>query len=112
MERRRYGRLVVPLSVEYHAQLPETGEVHRGQCITRDISLGGVYFFCDSPQPIRPGLTLDLTIAAPLPYLDLDDTSHLKARGEVLRLDPPGPDHPQWGVAVAFLNNLTFSSLS
>jgi c-di-GMP-binding flagellar brake protein YcgR len=111
MERRRYGRLVVPLSVQYRAHHPETGEVHQGQCVTRDISLGGVYLFCESPFPIRAGQILDLTIAAPLPYLDLHDTSHLRAQGEVLRLDPPGPDSPHWGAAVAFQNNLTFSSL-
>jgi hypothetical protein len=110
MERRRYSRLLVPLPVEYQAPQPETGEVRRGQGVTKDISLGGVYFFCDNPGLLGPGQVLDVTIAAPLPYLDLPDTSHLKARGEVLRLDPPGPASPYWGVAISFLNKLTFSA--
>ncbi len=110
MERRRYARLVVPLSTHYRACLPESGEVRQGQCVTRDISLGGAYLYCNSPIPLDQGQTLDLTIAAPLPYLDLPDTPHLKTQGKVLRLDPPGSGSPQWGMAVAFLDTLAFAA--
>ncbi len=111
MERRRYGRLLVPLQVDYQVRSAETGELQVGQGVTRDIGLGGAYFCCDSPGPLGQGQILDLTIAAPLPHLDLPDTTHLKARGEVLRLDPPGPANPYWGVAISFLDYLSFSSL-
>jgi hypothetical protein len=111
MERRRYGRLLVPLQVEYQVHRPENGEVQRGQGVTRDISLGGAYLCCDSPCLLGPGQILDLTIATSIPSLDIPETSHLKAKGEVLRLDPPGPANPYWGVAVSFLDYLTFASL-
>lgn len=110
MERRRFSRLVISLAVEYHFLQPETGEVHHGQGVLRDISLSGSYFHPDKPLPLIPGLVLSLTIAAPLPYLDMDYTSHLKAQGAVVRVDPPGGADPRPGVAINFLESLTFSS--
>jgi hypothetical protein len=110
MERRRYSRLVIPLEVEFHLKVSETGELLQGQGIVRDLSLSGSYFHVEDPPPLRPGQILSLIIAAPLPYLDLHDTSHLRAQGEVVRLDPPGAAGFPWGVAVHFLSHLTFSA--
>ncbi len=110
MERRRFGRFFVPLSMEYSVRMPDTGECHSGQCFTRDISLSGAYIFCESPTPLMPGHILDLTFAAPLHYLDVDDISYLKARGEVLRLDPPALADQHYGVAINFMDGLSFSS--
>jgi hypothetical protein len=110
MENRRFPRLFVPLGVEYHTQLPESGELHQGQGVLRDISLSGSYFHVEPTAPLKLGQTLSLTIAASLPHLDLHDTSHLKATGEVVRLDPPGEACPHYGVAIAFLEGPTFSS--
>jgi hypothetical protein len=101
--------LVVPLTVEYHTLVPETGELHQGRGILRDISLSGSYFHMEQPVTLKPGQILSLTIAAPLPYLDMPDTTHLKARGEVVRLDPPGSG-PHHGVAVNFVNGLSLSA--
>ncbi|MBM4294565.1 MAG: PilZ domain-containing protein [Deltaproteobacteria bacterium] len=110
MERRRFNRLAIPLAVEYQFLQPETGEVHRGQGVLRDISLSGSYFHLDATAPLAPGQVLSLTIAAPLPYLDTDHTSRLKARGEVVRVDPPGGASLRAGIAINFLEGLTFSS--
>jgi len=110
MERRRFGRFFVPLSTEYTIHSPDSRECHSGQCVTRDISLSGAYIFCESPTALTPGSILDLTIAAPLHYLDVDDISYLKAKGEVLRLDPPALADQHYGVAINFLDGLSFSS--
>jgi hypothetical protein len=110
MERRRFSRLAIPLAVEYHFLQPETGEVHRGQGVLRDISLSGSYFHPVEPVPLAPGQVLSLSIAAPLPYLDTDQTSHLKAQGQVVRVDLPGGADPRMGVAIHFLENLSFST--
>ncbi len=112
MERRRFSRLAVPLAMEYHFLQPETGEVHRGQGVLRDISLSGSYFHLDEAVPLAPGQVLSLSIAVPLPYLDTDHSSHLKARGEVVRVDPGDGANARLGVAINFLEGLTFSSLS
>jgi len=109
MERRRFARFPLPLSVDYNFRMPESGECHRGQCVTKDISLGGAYFLCEPPTPFSEGHILDLTIAAPLHYLEAHDISHLKATGEVLRLDPPAMAGQQWGVAISFRDGLSFS---
>jgi len=110
-ERRRYNRLVVPLSVEYRTHLPETGEFQQGNGILRDISLSGSFFHVEPPASFKPGQIVSLTIAAPLPFLDFEETSHLKAKGEVVRLEPPGPANPYYGVALHFLEGPSFASL-
>lgn len=109
MERRRFGRFFVPLTMEYNLRDPDSGECHGGQCVTRDISLTGAYCLCESPTPLMPGHILDLTIAAPLLYLDAHDISQLKATGQVLRLDPPQMADQPYGVAIGFLDGLNFS---
>ena len=109
-ERRRYNRLVVPLSVEFRTRLPETGEVHLGNGVLRDISLSGSYFHVAPPASFKPGQVVSLTIAAPLPFLDYQETSHLQAKGEVVRLEPPSPANPYYGVAVNFLEGPSFTS--
>jgi hypothetical protein len=110
MERRRFNRLRVPLGVEYQTHLPETGELCQGQGVLRDISLCGSYFHTDQCLNFAPGQILSLTIAASLPYIDLCNTSHLKARAEVVRVDPPGVSGPSYGVALNFVEGLSFSS--
>jgi hypothetical protein len=109
-ERRRYQRLVVPLSVAFRTRLPETGEVQQGSGVLRDISLSGSFFQVAPPASFKPGQIVSLTIAAPLPFLDFEEISHLKARGEVVRLEPPGPANPHYGVALHFLEGPSFTS--
>lgn len=108
-ERRRYNRLVIPLSVEYHTHLPETGEICLGKGVLRDISLSGSFFHTEPAVPLKPGQIVTLTITASLPCINRE-TSQLKAKGEVVRLEPPDPANPYYGVAVHFLEGLSFAS--
>jgi c-di-GMP-binding flagellar brake protein YcgR len=108
LERRRFSRIMVSLPVEYHTRLPDTDAPFQGRGVLRDISLGGTYFHVDPDVSFQPGQILSLTIFAPLPYLEDSEISHLQATGEVVRFEPPGPDHPQAGVALNFLEGPTF----
>jgi len=110
LERRRFNRVIISLPVYYQTWHPESGELHQGQGVIRDISLSGSFFHLDHEVPIQPGQLLSLTIAAPLPFLDIDHISHFTAQGEVVRLEPPGPADPRYGIAVNFLQNLSFAS--
>lgn len=101
-EKRRHNRLVVTLPLRYHDGAAATGEEQGGLGVLKNISLGGLYFECPPPAQIEKGQILQLSIAASLPSLDLQGTSHLAARGEVVRLDPPGPAGHAFGVAVRF----------
>jgi hypothetical protein len=107
-ERRRFSRVMVSLDVQYCADLPETGELLQGYGTLKDFSLSGLFFFSDPPLPLVPGQTLTLTISSSLPNLDLLDTSHIKARGEVVRLEPTAPNRYQQGIAINFLESPTF----
>ena len=109
LERRRFHRLIIPLPVRYQTFHPESGELHQGHGVIRDISLSGSYFHLDHAASFQPGQLLSLTIAAPLPFLDVEHFSHFTAQGEVVRLEPPGPSNPQYGVAIHFLENLSFA---
>ncbi len=109
LERRRFSRFTIPLEVRYQTQCPVSGELHQGQGILRDISLSGSFFHVDQPVNFRPGQILSLTIAAPLPFLDNQHISHFTAQGEVVRLEPPSPTNPNFGVAINFLHDLSFA---
>jgi len=109
MERRRFVRLNVLLPVRYSASPAECGELYQGQGLTRDISLSGSYFHVSSPGPIKPGCVISLNIDASLPFPDSPETSHFQAKGEVVRLELPGPASPYYGVAVNFLEGPSFS---
>lgn len=110
LERRRFSRFIVPLAVHYQVHCPETGKLlHQGQGVLRDLSLSGGFFHLDHPPAFQTGQILSLTIAAPLPYLESHDISLLMAPGEVVRLEPPEPANSKFGVAVNFLQDLSFA---
>lgn len=108
LERRRFPRLRVHLAVEYRLRLPDTHETLQGHGILRDLSLGGGYVQIKPPLALQTGQILSLTIAAPLPGLDQGNISRLHARGEVVRLEPPGLHSPLAGVALRFLETPRF----
>lgn len=109
LERRRFSRFIIPLEVRYQTQCPVSGELHQGQGVLRDISLTGSFFHVDHPVNFQPGQILSLTISAPLPFLDNHHISQFTAQGEVVRLEPPGPANPNFGVAINFIQALSFA---
>lgn len=109
-ERRRHNRLVLTLPLRYHDASGDAGEEHGGLGILKNISLGGLYFECPPPVNIKQGQILQFTIAASLPSLDFLGTCNLAARGEVLRLDHLLGADRACGVAVRFLEELSFSN--
>jgi PilZ domain len=110
LERRRFNRLIIPLPVRYQTFHPESGELHEGCGIIRDISLTGSFFHLDQAGSLHPGQLITLTISAPLPCMDIQQIAHFTAHGEVVRLEPPGPANPNYGVAVHFLEDLSFAT--
>ena len=110
LERRRFNRLILPLPVRYETHHPKSGELCQGQGVLRDISLSGSFFHLNQEAPLQTGQLLSLTIMAPLPFLNNGPISHLSAQAEVVRLEPPGPSDPRYGVAVNFLQNLSFAT--
>jgi len=109
MERRRFTRFHVLLPVQYRTAPAECGESYQGQGLTRDVSLSGSYFHVSTPGPLKPGCIIFLTIAASVPPLNGPGTTQFRARGEVVRLEPPGTAGPDYGVAVNFLEGPSFS---
>jgi len=103
LERRRFVRLPLSLRVEFVTAAPETGELRRGQGIMRDVSLGGLAFDCEPGHALALGQVLSLSIALPLAHEDLPGTSHLSAKGQVVRLEAPEYLPGAAAVAVTFL---------
>jgi c-di-GMP-binding flagellar brake protein YcgR len=106
-DRRRFQRLLVTLPVEYIACNSETGELHQGQGVLRDISLGGVYFHPLEPFPLSPGHTLTLIITTPLAPLGQEDDSRIQVQASIVRLE----NNDRTGVAVSFLDFPSFRNL-
>lgn len=111
LERRRFSRFIIPLAVRYQGHATRGGELSQGRGVIRDISLSGSFFHVAHPTDLQTGQILSLTIAAPLPFLNNSQTSYLRAQGEVIRLEPPSLANPNYGVAVAFLQNLSFAAV-
>ncbi|MGQ9688371.1 MAG: PilZ domain-containing protein [Desulfobaccales bacterium] len=107
-ERRRFQRLLVTLLVEYSAYHLETGELHQGEGLVKDFSLGGVYFHTLEPIPFQPGHVIHLTIITPLAPLSHLDSSHIQVQAEILRLDEPTEENGCHGVAASFLHYPSF----
>lgn len=101
---------MVSLDIQYQADLPETGENFEGYGTLKDFSLSGLFFFSDPPIPLLPGQILTLNIAASLPYLDHCNTSHIQAKGKVVRLEATAVNRYQLGIAITFLEGPTFSN--
>lgn len=99
---------MVSLDVTYCTDLPETGELLQGHGTLKDFSLSGVYFLTDPPIPLLHGQTMTVTITTSLPNLDQFDTSHIKARGRVVRLESTHPNHYPLGIAINFLETPIF----
>jgi hypothetical protein len=83
-DRRRAPRFRLELLVEWD----------HGTGITRDISVGGVFFV--TQQVFSPGDPIECTLV--FEYLDPDHPVRLHCRGQVVRVEP---DDGNTGVAVA-----------
>jgi hypothetical protein len=71
-----------------------------GTGITRDLSAGGLFFLTDTPFEV--GQPVELSVA--LAHADPDRPTELACRGNVTRVERPGPGQagdPMFGVAVA-----------
>jgi hypothetical protein len=109
-EQRRFPRLQLSLPVEYQIHAPESDESLAGHGIMRDISLSGAYFHVPDDLPWQPGQLLSLSFSAPHPFLDPSGLTRLQATGHVVRLDAPATEGALYGVALTFLNPLSFAS--
>ena len=102
VERRRFRRIIVSLSLKYHDRRHDTGAPFQGQGVLRDISMGSTYFYVNSATSFHPGQILSIDIFPTLPYLKDIRISHLQANGEVVRIEPPGPQRSKAGIALNF----------
>jgi len=109
-ERRRHNRLVVTMPVWVQEADGDAGEDPGGLGVLKNISLGGLYCQCPPSVKLKQGQILQFTVSSSLPHLDQPGACRLTARGQVLRLDQVPGAEPAWGVAVCFLDELTFIS--
>ncbi len=89
LERRHSARFAraIPLTVR-------TTDGAEHQCVTRDISSGGIFFYC--PAGLLETSSIDLLVALP-PELNAGTTHWMRAHATVIRIE--GSDSPQQGVA-------------
>jgi hypothetical protein len=109
LERRRFNRLIISLPLRYQTSYPKSGKLNRGHGVIRDISLTGSFFHLDHGALFQPRQILSLAISTSLPFLEIDHISLLRTQAEVVRIEPPLPSNPRYGVAVKFLQNLSFA---
>ncbi len=104
MEKRKFPRMNVDLSIRYRFRLLNSKEDSTGTCFLKDISSGGMFFRCASPLALKDGNIGDFTIET-TPIRGF--TSRFTALGKVVRLGSPGENQGDFGVAVQFLSNLS-----
>lgn len=108
-ERRRFHRLRVSLPLTFRLQSADGQGPVQGRGVLRDVSLSGAYFLIEAPFSFSPDLMVELSIFCHVPSLDRTHTQHLYARGRVVRLENPQASQGVLGVAVSFLEGLSFS---
>jgi hypothetical protein len=108
-EGRRFPRLRLGLPVTFHLRVDGGKSTLQGQGVLRDLSLRGAYFLTETPLYPLPELMVELAILCYVPELDRTPTQRLYARGRVVRLENPPAPGDAWGVAVSFLEDLSFS---
>ncbi len=89
IERRHSARLPRAIDV-----MVRTKDGAQHQCVTRDISSGGIFFYC--PAALVENSSIDLLVALP-PELNAGTTHWVRARATVIRVE--GSDGPEQGVA-------------
>jgi len=89
--------------------MPQTHQLWESQSIIQDISLGGIYFVCDSQPPFEKDDIRHLTF----------DTVHndqkiyrLKFHIQVVRTEEGQPDLSQFAVAIRFLSDPIYFPLN
>lgn len=107
-ERRRFQRLRVSLPVTFRVQTHHLAAPLQGRGVLRDVSLSGAFFYTDAPVSLAPDLVLELSILCHVPGVDRAATERLSARGKVIRLENFPEGRPALGVAVSFLESLSF----
>jgi hypothetical protein len=105
MEKRRFPRLKTSLPIGYHVSCPESGELWSGQGLLKNISIGGIYFTCEEPLPLKVGHIRDFVFDPAMPPR-VDYDANLALRGKVVRIEKPGLESAPFGIAVQFVHPL------
>jgi c-di-GMP-binding flagellar brake protein YcgR len=109
MEKRRFPRMVTKLRMRYEIHWQDSEESTTGQGILENISQGGMYFRCGPPRRLAAGDRGDFIINT---TQVARYTSRVKARGQVVRIEPPEKNAAACGIAVQFLGNINIELLS
>jgi hypothetical protein len=70
-------------------------------------AVGGILFQVEPPLPVEPGQVREFAFFLVPERGEQRDLEHFHAQGLVLRIDPPAPNSPAYGVAVQFFAALT-----
>jgi hypothetical protein len=104
MERRLYQRFYFTIPMKYQVQVPEsTDNPWMSSGVLRNISYGGLYFSSKDKPPLKKGQIRDFTITSGKEHPNYPEITFVIAKGRVVRIDPPRPDHPDIGVALEFV---------
>ena len=82
MERRRYQRHRLRVSVKFGWQLPD-GTAHQGTGISRDFSAGGLFVWTDDPPPAGAKVRFEVDPETSR----LDSPVNIRAKGLVNRIE-------------------------
>ncbi|MBW1917182.1 MAG: PilZ domain-containing protein [Deltaproteobacteria bacterium] len=108
-EKRRHQRLNVALPMVYKIINRGRKNYKEYKAVTKNISMGGIYFVCLVYQDLNINQILNITIELPRQAFNLPGTTILKTRGQVLRIEEM-PQRPYvFGVALKFLDTLQFA---
>ena len=101
-EKRQFGRVKISQPQRCHIHVPQSQKLWVNQGIIRNISLGGIYFVCDSQPPLAKGAANYLIFD----MLRHDQTIYrLKLHALVVRKEDRQPNTSQFGVALQLLSD-------
>jgi hypothetical protein len=105
MERRRHQRFYTSIPIKYLVRIPESPEVcWIGHGVLKNVSFGGVYFRSNDTPPLEQGHIRDFTITSTEELSDFSKITCIRAKGRVVRIEPPQTSDHDIGVALEFLS--------
>lgn len=106
-ERRRFGRIQISEPRICHIHLPRSQESWTGQGLLVNISLGGFYFVCDQPPPVKKDDNGYLFLATP--HLD-DEDYRFSFHVSVVRTGQMQLYQPQFAMALKIISEPVYYS--
>jgi hypothetical protein len=108
-EKRQFGRVIIPEPAISQVYVPQSQKLWENQGIIQNISLGGIYLFCDEEPPFGKDAIRHLILDA---VHNDKKIYRLQFHGVIVRIEDRLRNSPQVAIALKFLSDPLYYPLT